>query len=135
MENSEFTNLLLKKLYKSDLEVEIKLDIDDSCKYGVQIQINVKPKYFNKFTIVYGNKDEAINYYSIFENPNIDYIKVKEIFDKNDHIFSDLIYGRENNIVYLFRNIPINELREEHIEQIVTFLMSKHKLIESLNNL
>lgn len=132
MENNEITNLLLKNLYKSDLDVEVKLDVEDSCKSCIQIIINVKPKNFKHFAISYCNKDDAINYYSIFENCNINEIKINEIFDNQDHIFTDLIYGKENKTVYLFGNIPMNEFREDHIKQIITFLQNKHKLIEYL---
>ena len=54
MQMNEITNLLFKKLYNSKLDVDVELSIDDAATSAVQIQINVKPKYFNDFAIFYG---------------------------------------------------------------------------------
>ena len=47
----EITNVILKRLYQSDLEVDLDLRLDETVANAVQIQINVKPKYFNDLAI------------------------------------------------------------------------------------
>ena len=62
MDIMEVTNFLLKKLYQSNLEVELDLSLDETVSNAVQIQINVKPKFFKDFAIFYGTKDTIINF-------------------------------------------------------------------------
>lgn len=134
MQMNEITNLLFKKLYNSKLDVDVELSIDNTANSAVQIQINVKPKYFNDFAIFYGTKDKAINFSSIFEVDNIDYLRAQNLFDKKDHMFSNLI-KEDNNTIHLFKEILVEDFKEEIIDEIIEFLNNDSEITNYLISL
>lgn len=134
MQMNEITNLLFKKLYNSKLDVDVELSIDDTANNAVQIQINVKPKYFNDFAIFYGTKDRVINFSSIFEVDNIDHLRAQNLFDKKDHIFSNLI-KEDNNTIHLFKEILVEDFKEEIIDEIIEFLNKDSEITNYLISL
>ena len=137
----EITNLLLKKLYQSNLDVELELDIDEIVSDSVQVQINVKPKYFNDFSIFYGTKDTKINFSSIFEVGNNNVVKAEELFKENKGIFDDFIYDDEDEFIHLFGEMEVEQfytydkyrLDDYVIEEIIKYLQEEHELTNYLN--
>ena len=97
----KLTNMLLKKIYDSGLKVDLNLDIDTSKSNAVQIDINIKPMYFNDFAIFYGTKDDSVNFSSIFEVEELDFEKAKEIFNKDKGIFDSIIREDESETIHL----------------------------------
>lgn len=142
MDIMEVTNLLLKKLYQSNLGVELELGIDETVCNAVQIQINIKPKYFNDFSIFYGTKDTVIYFSSIFEVGNNNVVKAEELFKENSGIFDDLIYDDEDEFIHLFGEVELDKfylldeetLNEYVIDDIINYLEEEHKLTNYLNS-
>ena len=116
----EITNLLLKKLYQSNLDVELELDIDEIVCDAVEVQIKVKPKYFNDFYIFYVTKDMKVNFSSIFD---------------------EFIYDDEDGFIHLFGEIEVEQLYtydkylldDYVIEEIIKYLQEEHELTNYLN--
>ena len=137
----EITNLLLKKLYQSNLDVELELDIDEIVCDAVEVQIKVKPKYFNDFYIFYGTKDMKVNFSSIFEVGNNNVVKAEELFKENKGIFDDFIYDDEDGFIHLFGEIEVEQfytydkylLDDYVIEEIIKYLQEEHELTNYLN--
>ncbi len=135
LECDETTDLLLKKLYKSGLDVELELDIDDSADDAVQVQINVKPKYFRDFAIFYGTKDNKLNFSSIFEVDNKNDFKAKELFDKDNGIFKSFIVDEDDEKIHLYTEISFKDLNDKFIDEIIKYLSEEHELINYLNRI
>ena len=135
LEGDETTTLLLKKLYNSGLDVELELDIDDSADDAVQVQINVKPKYFRDFAIFYGTKDNKLNFSSIFEVDNKNDFKVKELFDKDNGIFKSFIVDEDDEKIHLYTEISFKDLNDKFIDEIIKYLSEEHELINYLNRM
>ena len=139
----EITNLLLKKLYQSNLDVELELDIDEIVCDAVEVQIKVKPKYFNDFYIFYGTKDMKVNFSSIFEVGNNNVVKAEELFKENKGIFDDFIYDDEDVFIHLFGEIEVEQfytydkylLDDYVIEEIIKYLQEEHELTNYLNTI
>lgn len=142
MDIMEVTNLLLKKLYQSNLEVELELSIDETVCNAVQVQINIKPKYFNDFSIFYGTKDTVIYFSSIFEVGNNNVVKAEELFKENSGIFDDFIYDDEDEFIHLFGEVELDKfylldeeaLNEYVIDDIINYLEEEHELTNYLNS-
>lgn len=142
MDIMEVTNLLLMKLYQSNLEVELELSIDETVCNAVQVQINIKPKYFNDFSIFYGTKDTVIYFSSIFEVGNNNVVKAEELFKKNSGIFDDFIYDDEDEFIHLFGEVELDKfylldeetLNEYVIDDIIDYLEEEHELTNYLNS-
>lgn len=135
LEGDETTDLLLKKLYKSGLDIELDLDIDDSADDAVQVQINVKPKYFRDFAIFYGTKDNKLNFSSIFEVDNKNDFKAKELFDKDNGIFKSFIVDEDDEKIHLYTEISFKDLNDKFIDEIIKYLSEEHELINYLNRI
>ena len=135
LEGDETTTLLLKKLYNSGLDVELDLDIDDSADDAVQVQINVKPKYFRDFAIFYGTKDNKLNFSSIFEVDNKNDFKAKELFDKDNGIFKSFIVDEDDEKIHLYTEISFKDLNDKFIDEIIKYLSEEHELINYLNRM
>ena len=135
LEGDENTDLLLKKLYKSGLDIELELDIDDSVDDAVQVQINVKPKYFMDFAIFYGTKDNKLNFSSIFEVDNKNDFKAKELFDKDNGIFKSFIVDEDDEKIHLYTEISFKDLNDKFIDEIIKYLSEEHELINYLNRI
>ena len=142
MDIMEVTNLLLKKLYQSNLEVELELSIDETVCNAVQVQINIKPKYFNDFSIFYGTKDTMIYFSSIFDVGNNNVVKAEELFKENSGIFDDFIYDDEDEFIHLFGEVELDKfyildeetLNEYVIDDIIDYLEEEHELTNYLNS-
>lgn len=128
----KLTNMLLKKIYDSGLKVDLNLDIDTSKSNAVQIDINIKPMYFNDFAIFYGTKDDSVNFSSIFEVEELDFEKAKEIFNKDKGIFDSIIREDESETIHLYCQINKNLFTEEKIDEIIKYLYNKHEITEYL---
>ena len=135
LEGDETTDLLLKKLYKSGLDIELNLDIDDSIDDAVQVQIDVKPKYFRDFAIFYGTKDNKLNFSSIFEVDNKNDFKAKELFDKDNGIFKSFIVDEDDEKIHLYTEISFKDLNDKFIDEIIKYLSEEHELINYLNRI
>lgn len=135
LEGDENTDLLLKKLYKSGLDVELELDIDDSVDDVVQVQIDVKPKHFRDFAIFYGTKDNKLNFSSIFEVDNKNDFKAKELFDKDNGIFKSFIVDEDDEKIHLYTEIPFKDLNDKFIDEIIKYLSEEHELTNYLNRI
>lgn len=140
----EITNVLLKKLYQSDLKVEIDLSLDDTIANAVQIQINVKPKYFDDFAIFYGTKDKAINFSSIFVVNDKNDLKIQQLFNKDRGIYESLIVEKEDDLVHLYGIVEIEDIVENDeelkindsfIDNILEYLSEEHELTNYLNSI
>jgi hypothetical protein len=129
------TNLLLRKFFQSNLDVDVELSLDDSKENAVQIQINVKPKHFNDFAIFYGTKDNKINFSSIFETNVIEDENLYRLFKEEDSIFNEIIQSDDLSELHLFSQIPLENINEEFIDNIIDYLKTEHKLINYLNSI
>ena len=143
MDMMHITNVLLKKLYKSNLDVELDLGLDSTVANAVQIQIDVKPKYFNDFAIFYGTKDEKINYSSIFEVEDLDEGAAENIFNNDKGIFKYFIFEEESNLVHLFGEIELEDLydifeppllNDSVFDEIINYLQEEHEITNYLKN-
>lgn len=141
MDMMHITNVLLKKLYKSNLDVELDLGLDSTVANAVQIQIDVKPKYFNDFAIFYGTKDEKINYSSIFEVEDLDEGEAENIFNNDKGIFKYFIFEEESNLVHLFGEIELEDLydifeppllNDSVFDEIINYLQEEHEITNYL---
>ena len=135
LEGDETTDLLLKKLYKSGLDIELNLDIDDSVDDVVQVQIDVKPKYFRDFAIFYGTKDNKLNFSSIFEVDNTNDFKAKELFDKDNGIFKSFIVDEDDEKIHLYTGTSFKDLNDKFIDEIIKYLSEEHELTNYLNRI
>lgn len=138
----EITNVILKRLYQSDLEVVLDLRLDETVANAVQIQINVKPKYFNDFAIFYGTKDTIINFASIFEVKDKNDLNIQKLFDKDCGIYESLIIDEDDEMVHLYGFIELDDIvyvDEEYliddsfIFEIINYLSEEHELTNYLN--
>lgn len=129
------TNLLLRKFFQSNLDVDVELSLDDSKENAVQIQINVKPIHFNDFAIFYGTKDNKINFSSIFETNVIEDENLYRLFKEEDSIFNEIIQSDDLSELHLFSQIPLENINEEFIDNIIDYLKTEHKLINYLNSI
>ena len=144
MDIMDVTNLLLKRLYKSNLEVELELSVDETVSNAVQVQINVKPKHFKDFAIFYGTKDTIINVSSIFEINNINVVEAERLFNENSGPFTCFIYDDEDNFIHLYGDIELDRFYLEDvaeeiindyvIDDIINYLEEQHELTDYLNN-
>ena len=143
MDMMHITNVLLKKLYNSELEVDLDLSLDDTVANAVQVQIDVKPKYFNDFAIFYGTKDSKINYSSIFEVEDLDEGEAEKIFDKDKGIFEYFICEEGSNLVHLFGEIELEDLYDifeppllddSIFDEIINYLQEEHEITNYLKN-
>ena len=140
----EITNVILKRLYQSDLEVDLDLRLDETVANAIQIQINVKPKYFNDFAIFYGTKDTIINFASIFEVKDKNDLNIQKLFDKDCGIYESLIIDEDDEMVHLYGFIELDDIvyvDEEHliddsfIFEIIKYLSEEHELTNYLNSI
>ena len=141
----EVTNILLKRLYQADLKIDLDLSLDDTVMNAVQIQIDIKPKYFKDFSIFYGSKDYTINFSSIFEVKDKNYIKIKELFEKDKGIFDCCIVDDIDEIVHLYGTIEIAEIvtyadfreiiDDSFITNIINYLSEEHELTNYWNSI
>ena len=129
----KITNLLLRRLYQSDLEVDLDLRLDETVANAVQIQINVKPKYFNDFAIFYGTKDKVINFSSIFEVKDKNDSYALELFNKDKGIYNYYILDDEDERIHLNTEIELKYLDDKLIEDIIKYLSEEHELTNYLN--
>ena len=134
MNTHNFTNLLLRKFYQSNLDVDVELSLDDSKENAVQIQINVKPKHFNDFAIFYGTKDNKINFSSIFETNVIEDGNLYKLFKEEASIFNEIIQSDDLSELHLFSEISLEDVDEELVDNIIEYLESEHELIKYLNS-
>ena len=105
----EITNVILKRLYQSDLEVDLDLRLDETVANAVQIQINVKPKYFNDFAIFYGTKDTIINFASIFEVKDKNDLNIQKLFDKDCGIYESLVIDEDKDYEIISESEAVTE--------------------------
>ena len=143
MDMMHITNVLLKKLYKSNLDVELDLDLDSTVANAVQVQINVKPKYFNDFAFFYGTKDKKINYSSFFEVEDLDEGEAKNLFNNDKGIFQFFIVEEESNFVHLYGEIELEDLydifeppllNDSVFDEIINYLQEEHEITNYLKN-
>ena len=135
MNTHNITNLLLRKFYQSNLDVDVELSLDDSQENAVQIQINVKPKHFNDFAIFYGTKDNKINFSSIFETNVIEDENLYRLFKEEDSIFNEIIQSDDLSQLHLFSEISLEDVDEELVDNIIEYLESEHEFIKYLNSI
>ena len=140
----EITNVLLKRLYQSDLEVELDLSLDDTVSNAVQVQINVKPKYFYDFAIFYGTKDKKIMFSSIFEVKDKFDPKPRELFDKDSGIYESYIIEDDEEMIHLYGEIELDDIvnddgepriNDTFIYEIIKYLSEEHELTNYLNSI
>lgn len=129
----DHTNLLLKKLYQTKLDVTVELNAYEEDSETFTIQINVKPKYFDDFAIFYNIFDEKINYSSIFLcHDKLQH--TKEIFEKDKGIFQECIDEMEEKEVHLFGSVLVEQVNEEFVDKIAEYLLLDHELTKYLSN-
>ena len=140
----EITNILLKRLYQSGLEVKIDLSLDNIVDDAVQIQMNIKPKYFKDFSIFYGTKDKMINFSSIFEIKDKCDLEIQKLFDKDNGIYKSLIIDEEDEMVHLYGFVGIDDIVNDDgeiiindlfIYEIIEYLSEEHELTNYLNSI
>lgn len=140
----EITNVILKRLYQSDLEVDLDLSLDDTVANAVQVQINVKPKYFNDFVIFYGTKDTIISFSSVFEVKDKNDLNIELLFDEDSGIYESLIIDDVDEMIHLYGEIELDDIvnvDEEHliddtfIFEIINYLSEEHELTNYLNSI
>lgn len=140
MNLKEFTNLFLKKVYTSGLDIDLDIRIDDTLEEPTpQIQIDIKNDLYKSFAVFYGLKDSKINYSSIFElkDEYIDddfevthskYRELKTIFNEDKGIFCDLILEDNDYLLHLLGEVDIDNLTEEIIDEICDFLVNNQEI-------
>ena len=138
----EITNVILKRLYQSDLEVDLDLSLDGNVANAVQVQIDIKPKYFNNFSIFYGTKDTTIYFNSSFEVKDKNDLNIELLFNKDCGIYESLIIDEDDEMVHLYGFIELDDIvyvDEEHliddsfIFEIINYLSEEHELTNYLN--
>ncbi len=124
----DVTNLLIEKLYQSDLDVELCLSVDNSVADAVQIQFNFYNIAINDFAIFYGTRDEEINYCSIYEVQDKHDEKALQLFNDNKGIYKSFILDDYDEMIHLYTNINIKDVDEEIIDIIVNYISTEHEL-------
>ena len=132
MDIKEITNIIFKKFYESGLKIYLDFSIDETAENAVQIQLTIKPLYFDDFAIFYGTKDKKINYSSIIISDDINKEKLNQLFNKDKGIFSKLICSEKHMKYHLYGEMKLNEFDTKFIDEIIRYLKEKHELTDYL---
>ena len=137
MKPIDVTNLIFKKAYKLELDVDTKLTLLSN---GIEpdqpmIQINIRFEYLKNFAFYYSLNDKYFSYSSLFIVNNNKDQKAKELFDKEAGIFTQYILNDVFNYIELSNEIEFDLVTEEYIDSIFDYLLCEHELIIYLNSI
>lgn len=142
MSNTKLMNLLLNKLYNSNLDLEVYTSFslyNDNNTSIPMIQINLVTKYLTDFAIYFSLNEDYFNYSSAFyvndvNDTNLNNILSKEISKSAHCIFKDYSFVNDK-IIELSNSLCIDIVTEDTIDNILKYITSSNKLIEYLNSI